>query len=328
MRLDEIKDELAIHFFQYNPLRYVNGIGIGLLPDDKPSRKKLDAARKILIFVDRSAPHCELCEIEKIVACRTESYAIVHTSRFVGLQTATGGSFGYYAPFRFNLPAVSTGTFGAVMRAGDERYILGSNHVLSHNRRARTGTDVIAPSTRDATAVSLIGSVSQTVQLKTPPWPLRGSPKAMSNKVDCALAEVNPAAGINAQKPVAILDLNPALRTLIRKRGRTTGNTRSEIRVLEWDGFIGFSFGTYYFTDLFGTFGSSEFAKPGDSGSLALTGSDEKGVGLVTARAYVFDPSANLTHYITLLCSLRRVSEGLAAELGVEASQVKIFRDE
>ncbi len=89
-----------------------------------------------------------------------------------------------------------------------------------------------------------------------------------------------------------------------------------------------FSFGTYYFATMMGTHGPDEFAKPGDSGSVALVPQpDGRGVGLLTARAYTFDQSGQLNGFIILMCSLQSVSDKLQTLPGFPPGPITFWRD-
>ncbi|HEU4389430.1 MAG TPA: hypothetical protein VFV34_16620 [Blastocatellia bacterium] len=327
MTLGQVKDRLSAHFFQNNPLRWVHGIAIGVQTEGKPHKAGKRPAQQILVFLEPSVPCCELEEITGLIKrLAGNNFSIVMTSRFVGLQAATGTSISYYAPYRDNVPQVSAGTFGAVVEVGGKRYILGSNHVLAHNGRTGFDADVVAPSTRDATARTAIGSVSHVVELIPPPWPLKGAPKARANKADCALAEIRPGAGIAASTEVRLFT-GTLLGTAIIQEGRSPGAKRSRISLIQWDGFIAFSFGTYYFADLMGTLGRDEFALPGDSGSLVRAESVDTGVGLVTARAYTYDSNHELSGYVILFCSLSRVRDQLAVLFATSPGQLTFRRD-
>jgi hypothetical protein len=124
---------------------------------------------------------------------------------------------------------------------------------------------------------------------------------------------------------------SPALGTtpspfFIRKNGITRQINQSQVTVFSWSGYIDFSFGLYYFENLMGTHDVHNiFAAPGDSGSLAVDSGDQ-GVGLITARGYVFDSSDNFNAYVILICSLDSVRDHLAALPGFPPGPITFWR--
>jgi hypothetical protein len=67
------------------------------------------------------------------------------------------------------------------------------------------------------------------------------------------------------------------------------------------------------------------FAAPGDSGALALD-DQQRGVGLITARGYVFNDAGELVSYIILLCSLASVRDALRRLPEIAPNQIRFFR--
>jgi len=181
----------------------------------------------------------------------------------------------------------------------------------------------------------VIGALSHVVKLNAPPWPLNGTTEDQANKVDCALAEVTGA--IDAPTPVEVLSIGPSPTPIpVTKMGRTTLKTDSLVSVFDWDGFIDYSFGTYYFAGFLGAYDEPQtspsgtrivFAEPGDSGALVVN-TQGQGVGLITARAYVFDDSGQFTATIILMCSLSAVRDALATPtmLGIPLAKIEFWR--
>jgi hypothetical protein len=307
-KIDEDHAKLVKQYFQNpgNPL--VNAVAIGYLPGDE--------SPQILIFVDPSVADCDRTAID---GAAPSPHKLLRAGRFVGLQTQTGASVSPYDPFRYNLPPFAAGTLGAVVDAGGKQYVLSSNHVLAHNGRVPQATPVatLGP-LDDANVGSVIATRSDFVELQAPGWPLKGAPP---NLVDCALAEVT--APITSATPIDVFaspspGTTPSQTIPITKNGRSTGMTQSQIRIFHWAGYIDFSFGIYYFEEMMGTYdGHNMFAAPGDSGSLAVD-SQGLGVGLITARGYVFDPTPDqFASHIILTCALDSVRSELAKGLGV-----------
>lgn len=329
--------------FRDAPSPWINGTAIGFLPN-------VHKQPGIFVFVDPSAPECERAGIEKRVQ-DIPNVQLLRVSRFIGLQTPNpvppGKSISTYAPFRYNLPPVNAGTLGARVVVNGQEYILGSNHVLAHNGRAREGTAITVPGPiDDLTAGPMIAKRSYFVSLETAAlqavssrrsapnltpiqraflaWPSQGP----VNQVDCALAEVVQPSSINASHkaefvPLSALtpaDLANLSRERVNKKGRATGETTSRVRLFDLRGYIGFTFGTCYFEGMVGTYDDDRaiFAAPGDSGSVAVVDQSVPGqfrgqaVGLITARAYVFDDLDNFIGYIIAMCPMATVADELA----------------
>jgi hypothetical protein len=318
--IDAVRDQLAAHFFQTNPNRLVNGVGIGFLPegDQVPPADKVQA--RLLIFVDTAAAKCEqdaihaqALEIAKEPRGPAHPFQIVRTSRFVALQTPQDVSVSPFAPSRFNVPPISAGTLGARVKIDriSSDYYLSSCHVLTLNGRVPLQAPILSPGLLDdSTGGSITGSRSYFVPLVDQSWPL---PAAPANFVDCALAEEprgsHPTATLRAVTPVASVPLG----TPVTKMGRATGRTNSVVWIPSWTGPIDFSFGTRFFQGLLGTQdGHNVFASPGDSGSLITDPAMSQGMGLVVARGYGFDTANNFATYFILFCPLTTVAQSLA----------------
>jgi hypothetical protein len=328
-RIDEVNSKLVKYFFEEYPNPLVNGIGIGYLSEKN--------SPELLVFVDPAAAACEYEEIAEHVEriARKQRYCLLRVSRFVGLQAATATSISPYDPSQYNVPPVMAGTLGAaVVESGGKRYILGSNHVLAHHGRVLRDTPVVTPGALDdANAGSVIGRRSDFVELLPPGWPPRGVP---ANTVDCALAEI--VGAVDAPTVVRVRPIDPASGPIgVTKTGRSTGTRWSRIRIFRWHGYIDFTFGTYYFRELMGTYDERVvsgvardderviFAAPGDSGALALD-DQQRGVGLITARGYVFNDAGELVSYIILLCSLASVRDALRRLPEIAPNQIRFFR--
>jgi hypothetical protein len=313
--IDEILNRTVKHFFRQHPNPLVNGVCIGYLPRS--------TAAEILVFIDPAAPKCEAeCIKQELdMLCGRQPHRHLRASRFVGLQGAAPTSIGPNDTLQYNVPEVNAGTLSAVVAVGETRYLLGSNHVIAHNGRVSRGTSISTPGPLDVTGGGVsIGTLAQFVELRPPGFPLSGEP---ANRADCALALVTGV--VNATTKVDVLAIpDPPEGTIpITKTGRSTQTKRSEIRIFRWSGYIDFGFGIYFFEEMLGTYDGREiFAAPGDSGSLALDDAG-RGVGLITARAYVFE-SEEFVSYMILLCSLTAVRNALAAPglLGVSTDQI------
>jgi hypothetical protein len=309
--IDAVRNELAAHFFQTNPNRLINGIAIGFLPegDQAPNPEKVQA--RLLIYVDTSAAKCEqdaihrqALEIAKEPRGHAHPVQIVRSSRFVALQEI---SVSPSAPSRFNVPQISAGTLGAIVKIDriSRDYIMSSCHVLAFNGRVPLQADILSPGLiDDSTGGSRIGKRSYFEPLID---------QLFANTVDCALAEEprgsRPAATLRAVTPAASVPLG----TQVTKMGRATGRTNSAVWVPTWQGPIDFSFGTRTFQGLLGTHDDHNvFASPGDSGALITDVAQTQGMGLVMARGYIFNAANNFTSYQVLFCTLTNVAQSLA----------------
>jgi hypothetical protein len=107
----------------------------------------------------------------------------------------------------------------------------------------------------------------------------------------------------------------------IKKFGRTTQSTTSTLDIYSWQGSIDLSFGTFDFDDMLAAYTQHNvFAAPGDSGALAFVddraAAPRQGVGLITARAYSFDPlNQQFVSYIIVMCRLDNVADTLASAI-------------
>jgi hypothetical protein len=343
--LDAARNALEKAFFQDDQNPWVNGISIGSLP---AAGVEIAPAREILVFIDPSTPDCDRAAIEGEVAATKQLNQVLRISRFVGLAK-TGDGVGYLAPFRYNVPEVSVGTLGGIVGIPTGvQYVLSSNHVLAHNGHLPTtspttaGATIVSPGLLDdAGGGQVIGELSNFVSLVPPRWPLpqpppipgppvlKGQP---ANLVDCALAKLT-----STVPGTTLLDsvLTPVpYFTPVTKTGHATLETHGYASIPQFHPtFIDFTFGTYWFEGMIGVFspaGSNPpFAAPGDSGALAWTpgGQGGIGVGLITARAYVIDPTDEFLGYIILMCPLIAVEQALVTELKQPAgSQLRFFR--
>jgi hypothetical protein len=331
-KLLEGHDNLVSEFFEDHPNSLVNGVAVGYLPGDE--------SPEIVVFVDPTAAKCEREAIDQTLqeVAPGQPHTLLRASRFVALSSLGERSISPFAPFRYNLPPVIAGTLGAVVKAGGLSYALTSNHVLAHNGRARQNTPVALPGPLDdANGGSLIARRSDFVELKAPGWPILGTP---TNLVDCALAEGIGALSSSSPRPIGVFPYPFSVQAAgvpganppriprpipIDKSGRTTGFTSSKISLFRLCGHIDMSFGLYHFRELMGTYDgvppgtaptspAPVFAAPGDSGALAVSGND--GVGLITARGYVFNKSGQFAAYVILICSLDLVQRALIPFVG------------
>jgi hypothetical protein len=278
----------------------------------------------LTVFIDPAAAPCEEAGI-RASAQQLAGSLTVHILRcgpFEGLAAGLGDSIAALDLYRYNIPPVSAGTFGATVASSGRWYLLSSNHVLANNRQAPTRTNVYEQGPIDDIG-SQIAALTGSVLLIDPPNPNQ------PNQADCAWAElVSPPAPLpTPQQRVTPVDASLGMQ--VTKTGRTTGQTTSTIRFPQLCAWIDFGFGTYYFTGQVGTWDAAVppppsgppfvppgFAAPGDSGSLVTTApatTPPQGVGLVCARGYAYDPNGEFQAYIVLTCPLSAVISGMEA---------------
>jgi hypothetical protein len=154
-----------------------------------------------------------------------------------------------------------------------------------------------------------------------------------ANTVDAALAELTKKGVSILSNLIAVPQLGSpvsqiALPAAVKKTGRTTGTTHSELCIEDWDGYIDLATGSYYFEGLIAAVGKelpvgSPFAGKGDSGALVVTDPAGQGVGLVTARAFNPLPGP-YRGYVVLVCPLDVTLAAFAPTIGT--TQIKLWR--
>ncbi|AGB40105.1 hypothetical protein Halha_0085 [Halobacteroides halobius DSM 5150] len=209
---------------------------------------------------------------------------------------------------------ITAGTFGAVVTDNNtgEKLILSNNHVLANitngqDGRAQIGDPILQPGSYDGgeKGEDTIAYLERFVPIydKQPPscplmsgfrQVLNGVNKLLNsskqvrtmnveNKVDCALAKPKEAKVVDSK----ILDIGtvkgvtePKVGMAVKKSGRTTGLTESEIKAVNATLEVQLSASrSAIFTDQIVT---KPFSKPGDSGSLVLN-KQNQAVGLLFA---------------------------------------------
>jgi hypothetical protein len=186
-----------------------------------------------------------------------------------------------------------TGTVGAlVQNSARGKFLLSCNHVIADVNRGKKNVDAIwQPGKKDGgTAKDKIGTLRDFKTLN-----LGGS---ASNDIDAALcAPDDPgdvAPGIRAFGAIAGVNANPALRTTVRKEGRTTGVTSGKLRIKNLSMLVRYHDGSDALFDnqlgIIGTSTATNFAEQGDSGAIVLDDSGEA-IGLLIADSDGVDVS-------------------------------------
>lgn len=206
---------------------------------------------------------------------------------------------------------ITAGTFGALVKVGGQPFLMSNNHVFANVNRGVKGDAILQPGKYDGGApekdtiaqlekyvkIEMINSmecpITETVQkilnalLKFFRRHSRfETVRAITNKVDCALARPLNAADVrdfifDIGIPAGVVA--PAVGVEVQKSGRTTGITKGKITLV--DAMANVNMGNNeiaVFEDQFEVAGDEPFSAGGDSGSLVVT-MDKKVVGLLFA---------------------------------------------
>jgi hypothetical protein len=226
---------------------------------------------------------------------------------------------------------VTAGTFGCLVRRGEEQFILSNNHVLANTNRAARGDPIIQPGQYDGgTLEDKIAVLEDYVPLETGtqesdcPWAnlvvqalnliasATGSSSRITalrerpaeNHVDCAIARplspdlvIPSILGIGVPKGVR----EGTLGMDVQKTGRTTGHTTGKITQIDVTVQVDYQGQVVTFVDQFMASGMSS---GGDSGSAVLD-MDGYVVGLLFAGSGV----------ATLINPIQAVTQALNVEV-------------
>lgn len=185
---------------------------------------------------------------------------------------------------------VMAGTFGALVKRGETRFILSNNHVLADENRLPIGSPIFQPGLLDGgqVATDQIAALSNFIALTG----------AAPNQVDCAIAEVSKKLasrnilfiGPPHGKETAKQDM------LVHKFGRTTSYTVGRVTSVETDVNVEYETGVFSFSDqiLIEGVNGEPFSDAGDSGSAILSRESNRVVGLLFAGS----PSHTIANHI------------------------------
>lgn len=175
---------------------------------------------------------------------------------------------------------VMAGTFGALVKKGEEVFILSNNHVLADENRLPLNSDIFQPGLLDNgnPNTDAIAKLTGFVPLDAGAF----------NKADAAIAKVNNKNNVNSSvlfigKPTGAK--KAATDMIVHKFGRTTSYTVGRITSIATDVKVSYDTGDFSFEDQIIIVGenSTSFSASGDSGSLILERSSKKAVGLLFA---------------------------------------------
>jgi hypothetical protein len=176
---------------------------------------------------------------------------------------------------------IMAGTFGALVKKGQQRFILSNNHVLADEGKLALGSPIFQPGFLDAGNPPRTDAIARLTKFE--PLVL-----GVSNKVDCAIAKLN----ANNLATNSVLFIGPptgrtaaAIDMTVHKFGRTTGFTVGRVTSIETDVSVQYEAGQMTFADQIIIVGlaAHPFSAAGDSGSLILERGSNKAVGLLFA---------------------------------------------
>ncbi len=179
---------------------------------------------------------------------------------------------------------ITAGTLGCMVRRGATRFILSNNHVLANSNAAKLKDPIVQPGPIDGgkTPKDLIARLAQFVPIK-----FGGT---IANLVDAAIALPVKPPRLTPKNiwfgTVSTAIAPAALNVLVKKAGRTTQRTRG--RVTGINASLRVNYGTAgiaLFTNqiVIQSLTSAPFSQGGDSGSLIVTDSGNKPLGLLFA---------------------------------------------
>lgn len=178
---------------------------------------------------------------------------------------------------------ITAGTIGCLVRRGTRLYILSNNHVLANSNHAAIGDAILQPGPYDGgrNPQDLIARLSAFVPIKLAP--------GTTNQVDAAIAQTRPAlvsaANIGFGR-ISATTVAPTMNLLVKKAGRTTQRTAGRIVGLNATVNVG-GYGPRpaVFTGqmIIRSVTTRPFSQGGDSGSLIMTQTGNRPVGLLFA---------------------------------------------
>jgi hypothetical protein len=188
-----------------------------------------------------------------------------------------GGSIGFADPnglFRM------AGTFGALVKKGDNIFILSNNHVLAHENQLPLNSDIFQPGLLDGgdDKKDMVAKLSDFISLTA----------GVLNTVDAAIAQVNNKS--DATNEILFIGAPTGTKKaerdmIVHKFGRTTSYTVGRVTSIATDVKVAYDAGEFSFEDQIIIVGENQtsFSASGDSGSLILERSSQKAVGLLFA---------------------------------------------
>ncbi|MFQ6100417.1 MAG: trypsin-like serine protease [Anaerolineae bacterium] len=306
--VNQIKRVKGAHVYDLLSRHNVVGVGIGYKVSRGVSTGELSLVCSVARKVDLSVLAAEDLVPRTLDGVKTD---VVETGVLRAFQPGPrdrwrpvvppGVSVGHYR--------ITAGTFGCLVRRGEERFILSNNHVLADVNNGQQGDAILQPGPADGgMAEDRIATLADYVPLDfgtAPPdcpiaeWSAKllnyvagafGSSHQLQavkqtagdNRVDAALARLlspelvnNEILYIGAPTGVGAATLG----TEVQKTGRTSGHTQGTITQIDATVRIDYHGSTALFT---GQLVAGPMSQPGDSGSAVLD-MDKQVVGLLFA---------------------------------------------
>lgn len=304
----QAKQVKQVHVFDLLQKRNVVGVGLGY----KISQGVNTGELGLVVSVTRKEAAAAL-SAKDLIPRALEGFKtdVVETGKLRAFQLGPldrwrpvvppGVSLGHYQ--------ITAGTFGCLVRRGEEHFILSNNHVLADSNQGGAGDAILQPGPADGgTSDDRIATLADYVELDFGAAPSECSVADWSakllNYVAGALGSshqvraVKQTEGINQVDAALARPMSPdlvsneilyigapvgvgaaTLGTEVQKTGRTTGYTQGVITQI--DATMSISYGEH--TALFaGQLVAGAISKPGDSGSAVLD-MDKRVVGLLFA---------------------------------------------
>ncbi len=219
-----------------------------------------------------------------------EINALAYTGRY---RPAPGGvSVGHYQ--------ITAGTLGCLVQKNGRTFILSNNHVLANSNQALLNDPILQPGPFDggSSSGSVIGRLSEFIPIQFGDIP---------NLVDCAIAQSAPPLVTAHNKDFGKINSSHVAASrfmLVKKSGRSTQLTRGMITDVNATVRVGFgTSGKALFKDqiIITSVPLFPFSAGGDSGSLILTNSDNKPVGLLFAGSSLFTIANKIQNVLSAL---------------------------
>jgi len=260
-------------------------VGFGIEDDEESNCKiKIYTAGAV---GDRSTCECALKYLTKSNAAPVTPDDVIQTGLFLPMMaTGTPGAGGTKPPkpgspigFRMDrvFPTPTVGALGGIVSNGQTKFILTANHVISLNDWVPKGSEVIFDPLSFPTG-GVIGNLS--------PSPLTDRLVGDKiNKSEFALAEVKQDVVLDPSFPFPVQAAagEPQCHGRVMKYSVLSGRTTGELVCRHISLELRFDFGRFQFDNqLLIKGGASQFARPGDSGSLVFLESGEP-VGMLFA---------------------------------------------
>jgi len=204
------------------------------------------------------------------VVATGELRAFPHRGRY---RPVPGGvSVGHYK--------ITAGTLGCLVKKDRELFVLSNNHVLANENQAKIGDPVLQPGPLDRGTLpkDMVAKLSAFIPIQF---------GGAVNHVDCAIAQTSPSVVTSLNKCYGKINslMQPCeLNLLVKKCGRTTQFTRG--RVTDCSATVRIAYGTnglalFKNQIIVQSLTPKPFSEPGDSGSLIVTDTDNRPVGLL-----------------------------------------------